>query len=493
MTTQWLSAWMWKEFRALFPLWLVCAIPILARDLVQGYVLPMIATLAYGVGSIALGAQSVGHEFGYGTLGVLLAQPAGRRRIYAVKLAVLAAFLATLWLAASLTLFDEREFRSAAWSGAPLHLAPVITLCGLFLAPALTMASRSWLAGAVFTIAIPGLAWLALSLVGVARFGADAAGLIDRFAEAVFWPAMYVICAAAGIASWRLFGRLEVVDGAGTPVDLSRWWRGADARTPPARRSAAWRLALKELHLQQMPMVVAALYATVMLLLAIPGILEPGQRAHVVAPLTILYVLAITALVGALTSAEERQMGTLEWQLLAPVAIRRQWAIKLGVATLLASALALGLPLALSPIAPALKPATDELDALITLLVLLFAGSVYVSSLSTSGVRALLVALSATLMTAGLARWLLDAMYFALNRPGNYSVFRLYRANPHYRSLVPWMWLGLTVALVAGTLLLLAYWNHRYTNRPGRRVVMQMTLLAAIGLLTLTGGMLLGV
>jgi hypothetical protein len=42
-------------------------------------------------------------------------------------------------------------------------------------------------------------------------------------------------------------------------------------------------------------------------------------------------------------------------------------------------------------------------------------------------------------------------------------------------------------------LLLLAYWNHRYTNRPGRRVVMQMTLLAAIGLLTLTGGMLLGV
>jgi hypothetical protein len=327
------------------------------------------------------------------------------------------------------------------------------------------------------------------------RFGRHDPVAIAEFVETVYWPLMYGGCGAAAVASWWLFARLEAIDGAGTSIDLSRWWGlGRHRRTAsPSQRSATWQLALKELHVQQMPIVLAALYAIGILLLTVPGILEPQARAHMVAPVTLLYVLGITALVGSLVSAEERQMGTLEWQLLTPVSIRQQWAIKVGVGAFLAAGLGLGLPLTLSLIAPVLRPAIDEFAALGTLLVLLFAGSVYVSSVSTSGVRAMLVALPAMLMTAGLARWLLDVMYFALHRPTNYSVFRLYRANPHYRSLVPWIWLGVTVALIAGGLVLLGYRNHRSADLPWRRVVAQVALLTALGVLSLATGMLLGV
>jgi hypothetical protein len=387
-----------------------------------------------------------------------------------------------------MTLFEAR-FR-----GSSSDLLLLTGLCGLFVAPAFTMLARGWLASTVFTIASTGLLWIAVTVGAMIRFGRHDAVAIAEFVETVYWPLMYCVCAAAAIASWWLFVRLEAIDGAGTPVDFSRWLRhGRSTRTAsPRARSATWHLALKELHIQQMPIVVAALYTLVILGLTIPGILEPSDREHILAPLTILYVFGMTALVGSLVSAEERQMGTLEWQLLTPISIRRQWATKVGVGALLAATLGLGLPLALSPIAPVLRPVIDELDAFVTLLVLLFAGSVYVSSVSGSGVRALLVSLPALLMTAALARWLLDVMYFALHRPTNYSVFRLDRANPTYRNVVPWIYLGISVALMAGALVLLGYRNHRFADTPWRRVIGQVALLAAIGVLLLTVGGLIG-
>jgi hypothetical protein len=478
-----------KEFRALAPLWIACVTAVALHGWMSGPVLMMIPILAYGFGSIALGSQSIGHEYGYGTVSVLLSQPLDRRLVFAAKTVVLALLLGALGVVASQTLFEAR-FR-----GPSSDLLLLTALCGLFVAPAFTMLARSWLASAVFTIASTGLIWVAVTVAGTMRFGRHDPVAIAEFVETVYWPLMYGVCGAAAVASWWLFARLEAIDGAGTSIDLSRWWGlGRHRRTAsPSQRSATWQLALKELHVQQMPIVLAALYAIGILLLTVPGILEPQARAHMVAPVTLLYVLGITALVGSLVSAEERQMGTLEWQLLTPVSIRQQWAIKVGVGAFLAAGLGLGLPLTLSLIAPVLRPAIDEFAALGTLLVLLFAGSVYVSSVSTSGVRAMLVALPAMLMTAGLARWLLDVMYFALHRPTNYSVFRLYRANPHYRSLVPWIWLGVTVALIAGGLVLLGYRNHRSADLPWRRVVAQVALLTALGVLSLATGMLLGV
>jgi hypothetical protein len=50
---------------------------------------------------------------------------------------------------------------------------------------------------------------------------------------------------------------------------------------------------------------------------------------------------------GASAVAEERQLGTLDWQLASPPSIRRQWWIKASVALCVTAVLGLGLPLLL--------------------------------------------------------------------------------------------------------------------------------------------------
>jgi hypothetical protein len=488
MTRHWLAAWTWKEFRALFPLWAACAIPILARDLVSGYFLPMIATLAYGVGSIALGAQSVGYEFGYGTMGILLAQPADRRRIYAVKVAVLAAFLGALWFAASLTLLDEREFRSTA-GGPPPPLPAIIALLGLGVAPLLTMASRSWIAGGVFTITIPGMLWLAISLVGVARFGTEAAGPIDRFTEALFWPAMYGICAAAAVASWRTFGRLQAIERPGTELHVRFWRVGASssARTGnrAGRPTAIGQLIAKELHLHQMTFVVAGVYVISVLATAAVRALNPRIGVDPVVVFTVLYVFTIASLIGAFASAGERQLGTHEWQLLTPLAAWRQWGVKIGVAVTLIAVLAFGIAAALAPLTPDLWPTwTREWKSFVTIVAVLTAACVYVSSFSTSGIRALLV----TFPLLFCVQYVLLNGLFLLAR-----VFHAYHIEPAMRIRLPlWGFMLLTIATVCIPLTALAYRNHRSAEHSWMRVTAQILALMAFwstagAILTLLG------
>ena len=68
-----------KELRALLPVWIASAGAIAAAAL-SGPSNHELGLLAYGFGSVTLGAQSVGHEYTGGTLTLLLSQPCSRRR-----------------------------------------------------------------------------------------------------------------------------------------------------------------------------------------------------------------------------------------------------------------------------------------------------------------------------------------------------------------------------------------------------------------------------
>ena len=68
--------------------------------------------LAYVLGSVALGALSIGHEYTNRTLTLLLSLPADRRRLYLVKLGVLIPMLLTLGALAFGLLFNPRSSRS---------------------------------------------------------------------------------------------------------------------------------------------------------------------------------------------------------------------------------------------------------------------------------------------------------------------------------------------------------------------------------------------
>ncbi|MCX6870807.1 MAG: hypothetical protein NTY84_09300, partial [Verrucomicrobia bacterium] len=105
------------------------------------------------------------------------------------------------------------------------------------------------------------------------------------------------------------------------------------------------------------------------------------------------FVLLVT---GASAIAEERVLGTLEWQWTQPISMARQWKIKVGVATALALTLGLILPAALVWLgfdAEALdttfgQPDWQPIAAYAVALAALFATSLYASSVSQSSMKA---------------------------------------------------------------------------------------------------------
>ena len=60
--------------------------------------------------------------------------------------------------------------------------------------------------------------------------------------------------------------------------------------------------------------------------------------------LTVLYSSVLALLIGSIASAEERQLGTQEWQQLLPMASWKQWALKVGTAIGLSLLLGVALP-----------------------------------------------------------------------------------------------------------------------------------------------------
>jgi hypothetical protein len=115
------------------------------------------------------------------------------------------------------------------------------------------------------------------------------------------------------------------------------------------------------------------------------------------------FVLLVT---GASAIAEERVLGTLEWQWTQPIPMARQWKIKVGVATALALTLGLVLPAALVWLgfdAEALDATFGQTEqqpivVYVMALVALFGTSLYASSVSQSSMKA--VALTPLLLAS---------------------------------------------------------------------------------------------
>src|SRR5204862_8354980 len=97
------------------------------------------ATFTYFIGAAAFGALSIGHEYGCRTLPLLLSQPVSRERVWLAKLGVLAVLLVVLSQIAGAVVFHSVH----ATESERLAFGILPVLGGLFVAPWLTMASRS--------------------------------------------------------------------------------------------------------------------------------------------------------------------------------------------------------------------------------------------------------------------------------------------------------------------------------------------------------------
>ncbi len=126
--------------------------------------------------------------------------------------------------------------------------------------------------------------------------------------------------------------------------DLLRAAIARAAATSRTRHHPIAALIGKDLRLQQMAFVVAALYVVSWAAFAWMDSRALDKPMGLLIPLTLLYGGSLAILIGSLASAEERQLGTLEWQTLLPSPAWQQWAVKVGVTFGLTLLLGAGLP-----------------------------------------------------------------------------------------------------------------------------------------------------
>ena len=363
----------------------MCASPVLAGGQFRGA-----GILAYTVGAASLGAIAFGHEFSSGTMQSLLALPRSRRSTASIKVAVLLGFLLLLALAGHLVTFralGAEPGDESTW----LFWGPLATAVGL--APLLTLSFRSATAGMAFSLATPGFMFCGALVLWAATHGFTP--VPQSFVFRLGGIGTLLVSSAGVFLGWRAFQRLEAIDG-GSELEWWRWTRADTARLPPEARRfhPLWLLVRKELELQRMTFIVAGAYlvGVMVLLLARP---IPEEVAE---GMTLMYIAFLPSMPGALASAEEHQLGTIEWQMTLPIASWKPWIVKVGVVLGVVGALALGVPGALG-----LLPDRVLLARLGVAVLMLAAGSLYVSSASHSSLWALLTAIGAMVVAASLA------------------------------------------------------------------------------------------
>jgi hypothetical protein len=480
-----------KEFRAVAPVWLAAVGAALVGAATADSRLTALAVGALTLGSIATGAQAMGYDYSHRTLGLALAQPVSRMRDLAVKLFVLAVLLVSLAGVATLAMHVHAEYlRDSIWTSS--WMLVLALLYGLVVAPWMTLVSRSVLGGVVFAVSLPAIIALAGAVYGGRVFGSHAAGEIDQMRLLFLWRGSLALAAVGALALVWQFTRLEAIEGH-RALSLPRWLASRpSAAVAPRRRHPAWMLVKKEMRLQQLTFVVAGLYVVTTSLAVIFRAETALLTFQWLLPLTIIYLTLLAVLVGALASAEERQAGTIQWQQLLPVPWRMQWGIKLASVFGLALLLAIILPTALMWIARAILEVPPQAVGRITsgqmVVVLGLASlSLYLSSISSSGVRAMVlmapvaavlifVVPHAAVASERLAAWLAGPLAALFPIPA--------RVRP-----VPWFWAiwGPQLALllpVTPALLAFAARNHRTLDTPP--VLRQSAVMILLGFTGLT-------
>ena len=482
-----------KEARALLPTFVAIAAALVAATLLDVRAAALIM-MVFAWGVVMLGAQSIGHEYSNRTLSLLLAQPCSRSGILARKAIVLIPLVVALTLLTALCLPGE-GLQPLRQSGLPQTMLVLAAICAVSLAPLLSMLGRGTLAGTVFAIGIPGLVELIAEYSGTAIYGFNAAAPVFAFKLSLVRSSMFCICAAAAIGTWWQFSRLEGVEGH-QPLQLpSLLGRGRTAAAGKVSRQNPFvALIRKELHLQQISLVVVSLYVLVWLALWVVQHQAPEAPRVPLSPLTLMYLALLSMLIGSVASAEERQLGTLPSQLLLPIAAWKQWAIKAAIAIALAILLATALPQLLYT---GLPLADDQLPPrlvreLLIAVVMLTAISLYVSSLCATAVRAMVASIPAALLsriyTAFVANVVINVVFqAAFLEAGRRSLPRSQIERIQAASSYAMLFAATAVVIL---MLRFAFLNHRSGEQRIGVIVAQAAILIAVATIFLAAPVL---
>ncbi len=403
-----------KEFRALFTTWSVCMVTVAATAALGITASAAVGLFVCALGSIALGTQLFGREFGNRTLGGLLSQPVARGSVLLIKMGVLVALVVSLGALSMALLPATPTDPPGSWA---FWVALLFTLCGLFVAPCLTLLTRSGTAGLVFSIAVAGAIAVGCELVAIACQGSAPPEQLDAVRNVGLVGAMLVTSVLGALGTWWVFTRMDVLEGHDRAVRLAPW-RGSSTESSAivgaARRShPIAQLVRKELHLQQMSFVVALLFVLSCGGLLLFQYLDSRLRPEFFESGTTLYLVLLGMVSGSIPCAEERSLGTLQSQRLLPVSTRIQWMVKAGVAVTLVITLGAVLPGLMLWGSGSATWWARVWPLAVPVLVLVTSLSLFVSALCSNGVRALLMAIP-TAVAAMLALLWLDGTIYTM-------------------------------------------------------------------------------
>jgi ABC-type transport system involved in multi-copper enzyme maturation permease subunit len=336
-----LPAWIAAMLLAIIPTWIA---PVWSRVPPE---VNLYVQLAFALGFLLLAIASFGQEFGSGTFAVLLSQPVERRRLWFVKTVILAGAFVSVLLAllVSWTVqFNLYDFALYAQHRPTAGLAPDMSwslLGGLALFAVVCFSSGLWTT--LLLRRILEAFWLTL-LTPLAIMVT-----VYAFHEYFHWsnqtdnyviPAILLLYSVAGFL-WarRLFLRAQDLQWTGGVITFSSRKR-ISTPTKVSSYPRHWfsALAWKELQLQQVNILIAAVVLTLHLASVVIRQIHPDfDTPNVRGLLELIWVLwlAMPLVIGSAAVAEEHRVGVTESQFCLPVSRRVQFAVKFFMALIL--------------------------------------------------------------------------------------------------------------------------------------------------------------
>lgn len=361
-----------KEIRLLLPAWiaamLLASVPVWFVSILPGVsdVMSIIGPLLV-IGFLFLSISSFGQEFSSGSFAGMLSLPVERRRIWAIKIAVLgiAFFLILSAWAVSAIACDvwvyQQPLGDNAWANnhwannhwANIHIPllaniEILLLCAIAIFSGglwTTLLLRQTIGAFWFTLLIP----LAFS------FGIDmlleSFGVSDSIANKVIAGLLIAYSVAGFLLARRLFLGAQDTQWTGGHIAF-QWTRKAPTASfaSISSRPRHWlsTLVLKEIQLQQANVLIAVLILPLHLLSLFVRHVHPVfQNRDLQFGLEAIWILWLfmPLLIGCAAVAEERRLGILESQLCLPVSRRIQFFIKFFTTFVLALFLGGAMPL----------------------------------------------------------------------------------------------------------------------------------------------------
>ncbi|MGH9669088.1 MAG: hypothetical protein ACRD3A_03140 [Terriglobales bacterium] len=313
------------------------------------HLLAAIGVLCVFLGFALLATLSLGCEFQYGTLSLLLSQPVSRMRIWAEKMSVTAVAVLSAALIQAYAwrdAFRQDAFpdfiRDALPQAAALAVVSLTALVGS--AVYWTLVARSTIGGLGLNILVPGLVVEGGAVLAWWTLGREPSPAETRFALSIC--TLIALC-YGGLMLWlgrRKLTRFQVTGGvAGSdllmagpiwiPEALAGWLRCRP-------NGVALNLIRKELRLQRPIWLIAPVVVLSWICMAAYGFPELRDKMAPSA-VVIMYIAGsigiggtylMPILAGSLPLGEERTWGTHSWHMTLPVSARRQWLVKLAMA-----------------------------------------------------------------------------------------------------------------------------------------------------------------